>query len=155
MIVHYTSTKKKFLEIKTLQFPVEMLAETFVASISTADHSRTALTTVPIVKDAAIFSFTLHPQFTQTGVFKKSSTAPNGVAVSDSHLFAAQSNKAVIHVYSKERGSHEATIPFPEKITAVVTAAEAGEILIMGTETGRLLLWEVIQAHLEHPVSSF
>jgi pre-rRNA-processing protein IPI3 len=120
-----------------------MLTESFVASISGSDLLKGSSATVPTVKDAAIFSFNLRPHLAQTQILKKSSTNQNALALSDSHVFAAQADKAVIHVYSREKGSQEATIPFPEKITVVAVAGDCGEFLVMGTESGRVLVWEV------------
>ena len=59
-------------------------------------------------------------------------------------MFAAQSEKAIVHVYSRERGNQEATIPFPERIRSIAIAGgKNGDILVLGTEGGRLILWEV------------
>jgi pre-rRNA-processing protein IPI3 len=124
------------------QFPA-MLTESFIASIATSIHVKAASATVPIVKDAAIYTFNLHPQLAQTGVLKKSTTGPNALAVSDSHIFAAQADKAVVNVYGRERGNHEATIPFKEKVSVVAVAGDHGELLAMGTEGGDILVWEV------------
>jgi pre-rRNA-processing protein IPI3 len=120
-----------------------MLTESFVASISGSDLSKGSSATVPTIKDASIFSFNLHPHLAQTQILKKSSTTQNALALSDSHVFAAQADRAVIQVYSREKGSQEATIPFPEKITVVAVAGECGEYLVMGTESGRVMVWEV------------
>lgn len=82
------------------------------------------------------------PQLRST--FKKSSAAPNCLAVSPSHIFTAQADKAVIHVYSREKGNQEALIPFPERIRSIAVAgAKYGDVLVIGTEGGRLILWEV------------
>lgn len=120
-----------------------MLTESFVAAISGSELSKGSSATVATIKDASIFSFNIHPHFAQTQILKKSSTKQNALALSDSHVFAAQADKAVIHVYNREKGSQEATIPFPEKITVVAVAGECGEFLVMGTESGRVMVWEV------------
>ena len=93
-------------------------------------------------KDLAIFQYEWQPVLVQERAFKRSETQPNSVAVTESHIFAAQHGKAVVHVYSREKNNQEAIIPFPEKITALAAAADNG-ILILGTEKGRILLWEV------------
>ena len=36
--------------------------------------------------------------------FKRPNTARNGLAVSDTHIYAAQAEKAVVNVYSREKG---------------------------------------------------
>lgn len=59
-------------------------------------------------------------------------------------MFAAQSEKAIVHVYSREKGNQEATVPFPERIRSLAVAGgKNGDILVLGTEGGRLILWEV------------
>lgn len=77
--------------------------------------------------------------------FKKSSTNANCLAFSPSHIFAAQADKAVINVYSRERHNQEAVVPFPEKIHSILLAGESdgAGTLVLGTEGGRVILWEV------------
>lgn len=120
-----------------------MLSESFFASVGgPALASRTE-----IAKDVGIYSYELNPALTPKSTFKKSSTAPNCLAVSDTHVFAAQKDKAHVHVYSRAKGNHEALVPFPEKITSI---ALVGDVLLLGTAQGRLTLWEVRQPAL-HP----
>lgn len=58
------------------------------------------------------------------------------------HVFAAQAGTAVVHVYSREKGGNqEATAHFPDRISSIALAG--GDILVLGTEGGRLFLWEV------------
>lgn len=118
-----------------------MLTESFVASVLSsgkgpADAAR---------KDVGIVLHTYQPLPAQKSAFKKSSSPPNCLAVSDSHIFAAQAEKAVVHVYSRERGNQEAVVPFPEKISSLtlVGRRDGPGVLVMGTEGGRLLMWEV------------
>jgi pre-rRNA-processing protein IPI3 len=114
-----------------------MLTEHFVASIHTPLRTQASGS-----KDISIFVNELQPLAGQRQTFKKSATVQNCLAVSDTHIFAAQAEKAVVHVYNRERGNHEATIPFNEKITSLALAAsDAG--LLLGTEGGRILAWEV------------
>lgn len=123
-----------------------MLSESFFASVGgPALASRTE-----IAKDVGIYSYELNPALTPKSTFKKSSTAPNCLAVSDTHVFAAQKDKAHVHVYSRAKGNHEALVPFPEKITSI---ALVGDVLLLGTAQGRLTLWEVRQPAL-HPRAS-
>ncbi|KAE8835396.1 hypothetical protein HRS9122_07666 [Pyrenophora teres f. teres] len=114
-----------------------MLTEQFVAAISASTKPNTGVT-----KDAGIFIHEFQPLVAQRHVFKKSATAPNGVAVSSSHIFAAQSEKAIVHVYSREKGNQEALVPFPERIHSIALAAQ-DSVLLLGTESGRILAWEV------------
>ena len=115
-----------------------MLKEQLLASIAT---TRKAPSTA-IAKDAAIFQYELQPLPAQRALLKKSSTSQNCLAVSSSHIYAAQSDKAVVNVYNREKGNQEATIPFKEKVTTLALACD-DTLLVMGTEEGRLYLWEV------------
>jgi hypothetical protein len=114
-----------------------MLTEQFVAAISASTKPNTGVT-----KDAGIFIHEFQPLAAQRHVFKKSATAPNGIALSASHVFAAQADKAILHIYSREKGNQEAIVPFPERIHSVALAAQ-GSVLLLGTESGRILAWEV------------
>lgn len=117
-----------------------MLSERFFASTLASSKTPSSST----LKDVGVLIHELQPSPAFRSGFKKSSSAPNCLAVSASHVFAAQAEKAVIHVYSRERGGQEATIAFPERIRSVAIAGDQGrEILILGTEGGRLILWEV------------
>jgi pre-rRNA-processing protein IPI3 len=121
-----------------------MLTESVVASVSKIEDSKTtSWTGTPFPKDASIFEFSVNPRFAVSSVFKKSSTVRSGLALSDSHVFAAQTDKAAIHVYERVKGKQEATIPLPEKATAVETAGECGELLVIGTDEGNVLVWSV------------
>ncbi|KAH5371797.1 hypothetical protein HBI48_038790 [Parastagonospora nodorum] len=132
-----------------------MLTEQFVAAISASTKPNTGVT-----KDAGIFIHEYQPLAAQRHVFKKSATAPNGIAVSSSHVFAAQAEKAIVHVYSREKGNQEAVIPFPERIHSIALAAQ-DTVLLLGTESGRVLAWEICSGRLVststshlHPVTS-
>ncbi|KAL4906873.1 hypothetical protein BDW74DRAFT_149842 [Aspergillus multicolor] len=117
-----------------------MLSECFVAS--TVASAKTPASAS--LRDVGICLHELQPSSTLRSTFKKSSTAPNCLAVSASHVFAAQSEKAIVHVYSREKGNQEATIPFPERIRSIAVAgSKTGDIVVLGTEGGRLILWEV------------
>ncbi|KAK6522071.1 Pre-rRNA-processing protein ipi3 [Arthrobotrys megalospora] len=79
--------------------------------------------------------------FTQTSTFKKSCTPPNSLAISPTHIFAAQSDKSVLNVYNRSKNSLETTIPLPEQLTAV-TCSHNGGVVAMGTSSGRVNIWE-------------
>ncbi|PWW76795.1 WD40 repeat-like protein [Tuber magnatum] len=108
--------------------------------------------------EPAIAIYDLHT-LSQIAVFKRSTAAQNCLAITDSHLFAAQCDKAVVNVYSREKGNLETTVPFKEKFT--VLEAGGKEIVAGGTEDGRLMLWETAtgryistqQAHLQRVTS--
>ena len=129
-----------------------MLKEHFISSIGVP------LKPPPtnVAKDAAIFVHEHQPLAQQRAIFKKSATPPNCLAVSASHIFAAQAEKAVVHVYSREKGNQEATVPFNERITCLSLACEDA-VLVLGTVEGRIFLWETasgrqittVQAHLQ------
>ncbi|KAL6712483.1 Pre-rRNA-processing protein ipi3 [Coniothyrium glycines] len=119
-----------------------MLTEQFVAAISASTKPNTGVT-----KDAGIFLHEYQPLAAQRHVFKKSTTGPNGIAVSSTHIFAAQSEKAILHVYSREKGNQEALVPFPERIHSIALAAR-DSVLLLGTESGRVLAWEICSGRL-------
>lgn len=114
-----------------------MLTEHFIASIAAQTKANTGIT-----KDTGIFVHEFQPHAAQRHVFKKSASAPNGLAVSKSHIFAAQADKSLVHVYSREKGNQEAVVPFPERIHSIALAAK-DTVLLLGTESGRILAWEV------------
>ncbi|KAL2831199.1 WD40-repeat-containing domain protein [Aspergillus cavernicola] len=117
-----------------------MLSECFVASTLASAKTPASAS----LRDVGICLHELQPSSTLRSTFKKSSTAPNCLAVSPSHVFAAQSEKAIVHVYSRDKGNQEATVPFPERIRSIAVAgSKNGDIVVLGTEGGRLILWEV------------
>ncbi|QDS68195.1 hypothetical protein FKW77_010534 [Venturia effusa] len=120
-----------------------MLTEHFIASIATPVKA----SNTHVTKDAGVFVHELRPLAGQRSFFKKSATKDQCLAVSDTHIFAAQAEKAVIHVYNREKGNQEAAIPFNERITCIVLAKDES-VLILGTESGRILLWEVCTGRL-------
>ena len=114
-----------------------MLSEEFIASIRAEQKSANTA----IAKDVGIYVRTLHPTPTVKSTFKKSSTPVNALASNSTHIFAAQADKAVVHVYSRERGNQEALIAFPERIQCLALVGEG--VLVLGTAEGRIILWEV------------
>jgi len=93
-------------------------------------------------KDVGIFRHQWQPLALQEQAFKKSATLQNSLAATQTHIFAAQADKAVINVYSTEKNNQEAVVPFPERITALALAADDC-VLILGSAEGRIFLWEV------------
>ena len=114
-----------------------MLSEGFITSIRAQPKSANTA----IAKDVGIYVHELHPNPSQKASFKKSSTAVNALAASSTHVFAAQADKAVVHVYSRERGNQEAVISFPERIHSLALIGDG--VLALGTAEGRVILWEV------------
>ncbi|KAJ5377245.1 uncharacterized protein N7496_004654 [Penicillium cataractarum] len=115
-----------------------MLSESFVASTLSSAKTPTAT-----LRDVGICLQEFQPSPQLRSTFKKSSTTTNCLAVSPSHIFSAQADKAVVHVYSREKGNQEALVPFPERIRSIAVAgAKYGDVLVLGTEGGRLILWE-------------
>nr|POE90129.1 pre-rrna-processing protein crb3/ipi3 [Quercus suber] len=115
-----------------------MLTEHFIVSVGVPSK----LPNVNVAKDAAIFIHEYQPLRAQRGVFKKSITEPNCLAVSATHIYAAQSDKGIVHVYNREKGNQENTVPFTEKITCLALACDE-TVLILGTAEGRIFLWEL------------
>ncbi|OLN96358.1 Pre-rRNA-processing protein crb3/ipi3 [Colletotrichum chlorophyti] len=112
-----------------------MLSEDFYSCI--CGPPITANTAVS--KDVGIYAHTLSPSYFVKSTLKKSSTPVNCLAVSDSHVFAAQHEKSQVHVYSRVRGVQETTVTFPERIRSL---ALIDDVLALGTSEGRLILWE-------------
>ncbi|WYZ39384.1 hypothetical protein EsH8_III_001298 [Colletotrichum jinshuiense] len=112
-----------------------MLSEEFYSCI--CGPPITANTAVS--KDVGIYAHTLSPSYAVKSTLKKSSTPVNCLAVSDSHVFAAQHEKSQVHVYSRSRGIQETTVTFPERIRSL---ALIDDVLALGTSEGRLILWE-------------
>ncbi|KAI5303217.1 hypothetical protein KEM56_007790 [Ascosphaera pollenicola] len=117
-----------------------MLSESFVASFATANTSQTPAA----FRDVGICVHDFQPVATLRSTFKKSLTARHCLAFNSTHLFAAQLGKAVVNVYNRERNTQEATVPFPERIRSLALAGDQNgpAILVLGTENGRLFLWE-------------
>jgi len=113
-----------------------MLSETFFASV--CGPPITSKTNIP--KEVGIYSYQHNPSFAHKASFKKSSTGPNSLALSQSHIFAAQNGKGQLHVYSRQKGNQETVVTFRERISSV---ALMSDVLLLGTAEGRLILWEV------------
>ncbi|ODA83051.1 hypothetical protein RJ55_01560 [Drechmeria coniospora] len=92
-----------------------------------------------VAKDVGIYTHAIAP-WTVKASLKKSAAPVNGIAVSGTHVFAAQDGKAQVHVYSRQRATQEASVSFHERIRCVTLA---GDVLVLGTVEGRLILWEV------------
>ncbi|KPM36348.1 hypothetical protein AK830_g10225 [Neonectria ditissima] len=113
-----------------------MLSQDFVSAIGGPPLAANTA----VSKDVGIYSHAVTPSHAVKATFKKSSCPVNCLAVNDTHIFAAQNQKAHVHVYSRLRGNQEALVPFPERIRSL---ALAGQVLVLGTAEGRLFLWEV------------
>ena len=120
-----------------------MLSEHFVASIAAPAKAPSTST-----KDTGIFQYQWQPLVSQDCTFKKSATPKNCLAVSETHIFAAQADKASVHVYNRERNNQEAAVPFPERISSLALAAN-DSVLVLGTVEGRILFWEVSKLCIE------
>ncbi|KAI4088042.1 MAG: hypothetical protein LQ344_006357 [Seirophora lacunosa] len=118
-----------------------MLTESFIASIRTIEKKANATT----AKDTGIHLHEFQPNPALKSSFRKSSTQPNCIAVNATHIFAAQADKSVVHVYSRQRNNQEAIVPFQEQITCLALAGryDGAGTLVMGTHGGRLILWEL------------
>ncbi len=122
-----------------------MLTESFILSTRSLEKT----TNTGTAKDLGIHLHEYQPNPSLRASFKTSSVNPNCLAVNATHIFAAQADKSVIHVYSRERNNQEAVVPFQEQITCLALAGaynDAGT-LVIGTQVGRLILWEVLNCH--------
>ena len=128
---------------KSVASTSKMLSEHFVASIAAPVKAPSTS-----AKDTGIFQYQWQPLVSQDCTFKKSATPKNCLAVSETHIFAAQADKASVHVYNRERNNQEATVPFPERISSLALAAN-DSVLVLGTIEGRILFWEVSKLCIE------
>lgn len=114
-----------------------MLTSTILASIS----HRTSTTTTHS-KDASIFHLSFQPHSSlPLAVLKKSNTAHNALAASVTHVFAAQVDRAAVHVYSRATGAQQTLVALREKATALTLAGD-GALVVLGTEEGGVMIWE-------------
>jgi pre-rRNA-processing protein IPI3 len=126
-----------------------MLSQKFISTIS-GPH---LAPNTAVSKDVGLYSHSLTPSHTIKSTFKKSSTPVNGLAVSETHIFTAQDQKAHVHVYaippdnSNSAVSPCALVPFPERIRCL---AVVGQVLVLGSTEGRLFLWEVSSSRPLH-----
>ncbi|KAI9050262.1 hypothetical protein LZ554_005430 [Drepanopeziza brunnea f. sp. 'monogermtubi'] len=114
-----------------------MPSEAFLTSVLAQPRSANTA----IAKDVGIYAHDLHPIAAITAAFKKSSTQVNGLAANATHIFAAQADKAAVHVYAREKGTQEALIAFPERIHSLTLLGDG--VVVVGTAEGRAILWEV------------
>ncbi|KAK7754654.1 Pre-rRNA-processing protein ipi3 [Diatrype stigma] len=125
-----------------------MLTESYFSSVSGPPITNNTA----VAKDVGIYEHTLHPSHATPSTFKKSSVPRHGLAVSDTHVFAAQDDKSTVHVYARGSGGgrggggggggnhQEAVVTFPERIRSVLLQ---GDVLFLGTQEGRIIVWEV------------
>ncbi|OTA99133.1 hypothetical protein M426DRAFT_16753 [Hypoxylon sp. CI-4A] len=113
-----------------------MLTESYFVSVTGPPLANNTA----VAKDAGIYEHTLHPSHSTTGTLKKSSAPPNGLAVGDTHVFAAQAEKSTVHVYARAKGNQEAVVTFPERIRSVFLL---DDVLFLGTQEGRIIVWEI------------
>jgi hypothetical protein len=118
-----------------------MLTERYFASVSGPPISNNTAA----AKDVGVYEHTLHPSHSTANTFKKGSVPRNCLAVNDTHIFTAQDEKSTVHVYSRAKGNQEATVTFQERIKSV---ALLDDILVLGTEGGRIIIWEVCRQQL-------
>lgn len=116
-----------------------MLTESYFVSVAGPPLANN--TAIP--KDAGIYEHTLHPSHATSAILKKSSVPGGGLALSDTHVFAAQQDKSTVHVYARPKGNQEAVVTFPERIRSI---ALSGDVLFLGTQEGRVMVWEVCSA---------
>jgi pre-rRNA-processing protein IPI3 len=121
---------------RALVVELAMLSEEFVSSVCGQPLSANTA----VAKDVGVYCHSVRPTYSVNATFKKSSVPVNCLAVNDTHIFAAQHEKAYVHVYSRLRGNQEAFVSLPERIRSI---ALVGDVLVMGTAEGRLMLWEV------------
>lgn len=125
-----------------------MLVENYIVATNNLLKSSQSATS----KNEGIFIYELQPESTLRTKFKNSSTSVNALATSSTHIFAAQTEKAVVHVYSREKQAQESTISFPARIHSLTLIGD--EVLVLGTADGRLILWELSTGRLISTVTA-
>ncbi|KAI1827732.1 WD domain-containing protein [Xylaria intraflava] len=113
-----------------------MLTESYFVSVS--GPPLTNNTSIP--KDAGIYEHTLHPAHATSAILKKSSVPSGGLALSETHVFAAQQDKSTVHVYVRPKGNQESVVTFPERISSITLN---DDVLFLGTREGRIIAWEL------------
>lgn len=126
------------LKASTKPLYAAMLTERFLASIGPPTKAATST----VGKDVGILLHELQPQASTKTVFKKSATTARCLAANENHVFAAQSDKSVIHVYGRSKGNLEAVVPFTERITCITLGCNDA-VLFLGTAEGRIFAWEI------------
>lgn len=118
-----------------------MLTESFLVSVAAPEKGVKNIQ----YKDIGIYQYQFHPIASVESTYKRSSTQPNCLAVTTSHVFAVQAEKAVIHVYNRNNASQEAVVPFRERIHSIAICGDTtgGGVLVLGTQGGGVTLWEV------------
>lgn len=128
-----------------------MLVESFVAATETTSAKSNVSFTL---KDVGIVLQEFQSHNALRHGFKKSSIKANSLAISSSHIYAAQADKAVVHVYNREKGNQEATVSFSERISSLAFVGHSTGFLVCGTEGGRVLVWEVMSGRQSASIAS-
>lgn len=115
-----------------------MLSENFVVSTKSANTvgEHTA-------KFDGLQVYEYQPQVTPRKSYKNSSCEINSVGLSKTHIFAAQAGKSTVHVYNRFTGRQDATVAFQRKITSIAVTWTDFPVVVLGTDDGSLVLWEV------------
>ncbi|KAI6251085.1 WD repeat-containing protein 18 [Erysiphe necator] len=130
-----------------------MVVENFIAATGSSQLLQSSKSAPS--KSAGIFIYELQPDSKLKLALKNSSTPVNALTTTSTHIFAAQAEKAVVHVYSREKQNQEASIFFPYHVHSLAIVGDG--ILVLGTAEGRLVTWELstgrqvstVAAHLQ------
>ena len=118
-----------------------MLTESCAAAVESSGNGKA---TNSNLKDASVIFHQVHPEPSLRQVFKKGSVPINGLAVSKTHVFAVQADKAAVNVYSRAENKQEASVFFPAKVTSIaIQDVESTNFVILGLANGGLVIWEV------------
>jgi pre-rRNA-processing protein IPI3 len=79
--------------------------------------------------------------------FKQTSSPSHGICATQSHIFAAQSQKALLYVYSYLKEGIDQKIVVPERLSCI-QVSPCGTWLAAGGLSGRLLIWELCSGRL-------
>lgn len=101
----------------------------------------TARTAADGLDGPAIAQYNLHTG-AALGSLRRSQTAAHGLAHTRAHVFAQQSDRSVINVYSARGLTLETAVPFPEAFAALA-ASPCGHYMAGGTQSGRVYVWQL------------
>ncbi|KKY21303.1 putative ribosomal assembly complex component [Phaeomoniella chlamydospora] len=119
-----------------------MLTESIAVAVQPGDSKKLPNSNL---KDAGVIIHQIHPESSLRQVFKKSSTTIGGLAISKTHIFAVQADRAAVNVYNREKGNQEAQVFFPDKVTSIaIQDEETANFAVLGMANGGLMIWEVL-----------
>ncbi|KAK9469911.1 WD40-repeat-containing domain protein [Lipomyces arxii] len=93
-------------------------------------------------KNPGLFAISTVRRVKPFKTFKQNGTLANRTVVLDSCILSAQADRPLIYVYGITKEAPVQKIVLPEKLSCI-TATRSGKFLAAGTQTGKLILWEL------------